>query len=397
MNQNFYNSNSFDFDQFQPPPYPVVHQPPQETSTEILQARENLIEAIQVFLKKYDQIPFEEKCIALLLDGDDDDDDYDKESIISTNTDIFETPPSDAITTSPPVLPIEDPKVSLIIRNEELNTIPEKESDEFIKSSVEDLVPTPSESEDTSGNESVCILPSYDDFSPIDVPEEKAVTFSNLLFNLNDDLISSGDESLSDEDVPKDNVTIYSNPLFEIDDEYISSDVNPLIDEVLENIESTDSYDSNLDEPDLLVTPLFDANEDECFDSGGDVDKINDFEDGNYDSKGDILYLESLLSDDTTPNLPPEVFLDRDLRSLSDAPIDDLMSEDKIFNPGICVKKFSPTYGKIPTLHTRSPLLLEAVTPDTHLCHPGNPKTYDWMTGRVRDPRDEKDGFGIKG
>nr|GFB24720.1 hypothetical protein [Tanacetum cinerariifolium] len=91
------------------------------------------------------------------------------------------------------------------------------------------------------------------------------------------------------------------------------------------NIESKESYDSNLDEPDLLVTPLSDANEDECFDAGGDVDKINDFEHDYYDSKGDILYLESFLSDDTTPNLPPEVFLDRDLKSLSYAPIDNLM------------------------------------------------------------------------
>nr|GEX74981.1 hypothetical protein [Tanacetum cinerariifolium] len=107
--------------------------------------------------------------------------------------DIFETPPSTVITTSPPVLPIEDLEESIIMRNEELNTIFKKESDEFIKSSVEDLVPIPSESEDTSGSESVCILPSRDDFSPIDVPEEKAVTFSNPLFNSNDYFISSDD------------------------------------------------------------------------------------------------------------------------------------------------------------------------------------------------------------
>ncbi|GJW86800.1 hypothetical protein Tco_0162140 [Tanacetum coccineum] len=36
MNQNFYNSNSFSFDQFQPPQYPVVHQPPEEISIEEL-------------------------------------------------------------------------------------------------------------------------------------------------------------------------------------------------------------------------------------------------------------------------------------------------------------------------------------------------------------------------
>ncbi|GJW48023.1 hypothetical protein Tco_0079669 [Tanacetum coccineum] len=108
---------------------------------------------------------------------------------------------------------------SLIMGNEELSTIPEKESNEFIKSSVEDLVPILSESEDTSGSDSESVLPSCDDFSPIF--EEKSVTFSNPLFNSNDDF--SVDESLSDKDILED-VKIYSNPLFEFDDEYISSE-----------------------------------------------------------------------------------------------------------------------------------------------------------------------------
>ncbi|GJT85014.1 hypothetical protein Tco_1066731 [Tanacetum coccineum] len=103
------------------------------------------------------------------------------------------------------------------------------------------------------------------------------MTFSNPLFDSNEDFTSSDNESLSDEDVPEDKVKIYSNPLFEFDDEYISSNVNPLFDEVLENIESKDSYVSNLDEPTLLVTPLSDANEDECFDPGGEIDEIDAF------------------------------------------------------------------------------------------------------------------------
>nr|GFA79654.1 hypothetical protein [Tanacetum cinerariifolium] len=231
-------------------------------------------------------------------------------------------------------------------------------------------------SEDISGSDSECILPSYDDLSPIDVPEEKVVTFSNPLFNSNDHFISSGDDSLSDEDVSEDNIKIYSNLLFEFDDEYISSDVNPLFDEVLENIESKDSYDSNLDEPDLLVTPLFDADKDECFDSGGDDDEINvlDFEDGYYDSEGDILYLESLLNDDLVHHNSSilvmsvasilEGFIDElpleendelfDLEPKNDdwkkilygAPI--LMTEDKVFNPGIHDQIFSPTYVSLP-------------------------------------------------
>ncbi|GKB25693.1 hypothetical protein Tco_0865094 [Tanacetum coccineum] len=236
------------------------------------------------------------------------------------------------------------PEDSLIMGDKNLSTIPKKESDEFIKSSDEDLVPILSESEDTS------------------------------------------DESLLEEDVPKENFKMYSNPLFEFDDEYISSDVNPLFNEILEDIESEDSYVSKLDEPDLLVTPLSKLNEDECFDPGGDFvleeieacltsdsippgiddddfdpegdilllekllnddpssslppkefnfeelkviksDVSTNFKDDYYDSEGDIIYLESLLIKDTIPNLHPDVFLDRDPRSLEDEPDkDDLMN-----------------------------------------------------------------------
>ncbi|GJR30830.1 hypothetical protein Tco_1107062 [Tanacetum coccineum] len=66
MNQDFYNSNLSGFDQFQSPQFPVNY-PPQETNKEILQAREDLMEAIQAFLKEYDRIPPNEKCMALLL------------------------------------------------------------------------------------------------------------------------------------------------------------------------------------------------------------------------------------------------------------------------------------------------------------------------------------------
>ncbi|GJY53123.1 hypothetical protein Tco_0444787 [Tanacetum coccineum] len=230
--------------------------------------------------------------------------------------------------------------------------------DEFIKSSVEDLVLIPSESEDISEGDSDCDLPSCDDFSPINVYEEKSVTFSNPLFDSNDDFTSSDDESLSDEDVPEENVKIYSNPLFEFDDEYISSDVNPLFNEVLENIESKDSYVSNLDEPVLLVTPLSDDNEDECFDPGGEIDEIDaflvmdistDIEDGYHDSEGDIIYFESLLLNDTIHNLPLEVFFDHEPKCLKDEPdFDNLKSMVKKFDPGIPENFFSPTYVRLP-------------------------------------------------
>ncbi|GKB50413.1 hypothetical protein Tco_0901166, partial [Tanacetum coccineum] len=121
-------------------------------------------------------------------------DDY-QECTIPLNEIVSHIPPSIAITL---VLPTMEPKDSLIMGNEELSTIPKKESKEFIKSSVEGLVPIPSESKDTSENDNDCDLPLYDDFSPINVSEEKSVTFSNPLFDSNDDFTSSDDESLSD-------------------------------------------------------------------------------------------------------------------------------------------------------------------------------------------------------
>ncbi|GKD77510.1 hypothetical protein Tco_1340131 [Tanacetum coccineum] len=161
-----------------------------------------------------------------------------------------------------------------------------------------------------------------------------SMTFSNPLFDTNDDFTFSDDESLPEEDVPKENFKIYLNPLFEFDEEYISSGTNPLFNEVLEDIENKDSYVSNLDDPALLVTPLFD--EDECFDPGGNIDEIDaevytDIKNGYHDSEGDIIYIESLFINDTIPNLPPEVFLDHNLKSLKDEPnIDDLKIKENV-------------------------------------------------------------------
>ncbi|GJW45959.1 reverse transcriptase domain-containing protein [Tanacetum coccineum] len=71
-----------------------------------------------------------------------------------------------------------------------------------------------------------------------------------------------------------------------------------------------------------------------CFDLGGgeiDADILPDFKDDYYNSKGDIIYLESLLINDTIPYLPPEVFLDRDPKSLNDEPnIDDLKIKENV-------------------------------------------------------------------
>nr|GEU84490.1 reverse transcriptase domain-containing protein [Tanacetum cinerariifolium] len=63
-----------------------------------------------------------------------------------------------------PVLPTEEPEYSLSMGDEHLSTISETKSDEVIKSSVEILVPIPSESEVTSDNENTLIdsSPKFD-------------------------------------------------------------------------------------------------------------------------------------------------------------------------------------------------------------------------------------------
>ncbi|GJZ15949.1 hypothetical protein Tco_0551626 [Tanacetum coccineum] len=237
----------------------------------MLQARENLMEAIQAFLKKYDQIPPKEKSMALLLA---------EERFLKIKQAVEEeqNQPEN----------IQELLLKLINGLQILNGIQRKQEEQAVKVSSQYWKPPIFYDDDDEDYEestiplneiisqippSIAITPC-NDFSPINIPEEKSVTFSNPLFDSNDDFTSSNDESLSDEDDSEDNVKIYSNPLFEFDDEYIFTDVNPLFDKVLEDIESKDSYVSNLDEPALLVTYLFAFNEDKCFDPGGDVDEI---------------------------------------------------------------------------------------------------------------------------
>ncbi|GJQ98765.1 hypothetical protein Tco_0521750 [Tanacetum coccineum] len=272
-----YDSNSYGF--YQPTQYSIDHQPQsiqedlnQQRINDVLKAMQSLVEKLcqqeqAANLSTHTPEPsrhFNSICYDDDDDDDDNDNDDDEESTIPLNEIISS---SIAITA---VLPTMEHEVSLIMRDENLSTIPEKESDEFIKSSVEDLVPIPSDD----------------------------------------------DESLPKEDVPKENFKIYSNPLFEFDDEYISSDVNPLFNKVLEDIESKDSYVSKVNEPDLLVTPLSKLNEDECFDPSGDfvLEEIKacltsdsiplGIDDDDFNPEGDILLLEKLLNDDLSSLLP---------------------------------------------------------------------------------------------
>ncbi|GKF54209.1 hypothetical protein Tco_0161119 [Tanacetum coccineum] len=104
-------------------------------------------------------------------------DDNEESSIPLKDIIISGLPPCVAIT---PVLFTEEPVDSLIIEGEHLDTILETESDELIKSSVEDLVQIPSGSEDSFEGE--CDLPPYDNSS-----KNHDLTFSNPLFDIDED------------------------------------------------------------------------------------------------------------------------------------------------------------------------------------------------------------------
>nr|GFA24439.1 hypothetical protein [Tanacetum cinerariifolium] len=201
--------------------------------------------------------------------------------------------------------------------DEHLDTISKTESDELIKSSVENLVPNPNESED----ERECDVPACDDFT----------TFYNLLFDADDDFSSSDNESFSDEDIPKET---YSNPLF--DEEIISIKIDPhhfndesnlieslvnqdysissslkidsLLDEFASELILLKSIPPGIDEADCdpeeeirLIEKLFYDNSSPQIDLSLTLDDSMPpgIEDDDYDSEGDILILEEFISNDS--------------------------------------------------------------------------------------------------
>ncbi|GKC70406.1 hypothetical protein Tco_1116289 [Tanacetum coccineum] len=106
-----------------------------------------------------------------------------------------------------PVLPIEEPDNSLIKGDEHLSTIPETESYEVTKSSVEDLVPIPSESEGVSDDTDD---DSFEDINYVEAspPDSELVSLEEVkddllreeLLNIN--LLIAKIESLNDNPTP---------------------------------------------------------------------------------------------------------------------------------------------------------------------------------------------------
>nr|GEU95353.1 hypothetical protein [Tanacetum cinerariifolium] len=196
-----------------------------------------------------------------------------------------------------------EPDNSLSMGDEHHNTIPATESDEFIKSSVENLVPNPSESE----GEYECDVPACEDFT----------TFFNILFNADYDFSSNDDQSFFYEDIPK---KIYSNPLF--DEEIISMKIYPhhfnaesdLVKSLLNHdspiISSSSKIDSLFDEfareLTLLKSIPLGINQTDC------------------DPEEETHFIKRLLYDNSSPRPPKEFFSensDTAFKSFSPFPI----------------------------------------------------------------------------
>ncbi|GKB29545.1 hypothetical protein Tco_0868946, partial [Tanacetum coccineum] len=94
-----------------------------------------------------------------------------------------------------PVLPIKEPDNSLSIWDEHLDTVPEMKSDKVIKSSVEDRVPIPSESEGIP--EKMCDVPLCENTTPLNALNEH----SEIAVNSDDDNSLSDDDSPYGEDI----------------------------------------------------------------------------------------------------------------------------------------------------------------------------------------------------
>nr|GFC38394.1 hypothetical protein [Tanacetum cinerariifolium] len=187
------------------------------------------------------------------------------------------------------------------MEDEHLNTILATKSDEVIKSSVEDLVPIPSESEGENG----CDVPSC------------FTNFSNILFDADYDFESVDDQSLHNEDVLE---KIFLNPMFEeeiisirIDQHHFNAE-SDLVESMLNRDSSVISSSSKIDS--LLDKFVGELTLLKSIPPG--IDKAD------CHPKKEICFSERLLYDNSSPR-PSKEFVfenfDADIESFSPSPI----------------------------------------------------------------------------
>ncbi|GJV13057.1 hypothetical protein Tco_1354598 [Tanacetum coccineum] len=351
MNQNLSNSNSSGFDQFQPP-QKFSRIPFGEIPKVLLIAWERFSEIKHAFTdKQYQQEDIQELMSKLLEDVRNineelsefinspswnhptfynDDDEY---------TVIYRKPK--AIT---PDLPIEEPGNSLNMGDEHLNTISETE-----KSSVENLVPIPSEFKGIS--EDICDVSSCDYFDAecglINslLSQDSSITSPKIDFlpeefagelDFIDPILPGIDEDDCDEYDFDEEEGENDNDILQIEDEILCEkllNVNLLIDKI-EALKLTPSIPFVLNNPSSSPIPVVDSDFliEEVDTFLVPEDSIPPGIESDLDSEGDIVFLDNLLNEDPIPEYERFTF---DIEP--DAPVInnfDELNEDECFDPG---------------------------------------------------------------
>nr|GEW74986.1 hypothetical protein [Tanacetum cinerariifolium] len=164
------------------------------------------------------------RLTSFCYDDDDDDEDY-----------------TSAITPDEPILSNEEPDNSLSMGDEHLNTVLTTKSDEVIKSSVENLIPIPSESEGIP--EHKCDVPIHDNSSLLDVSKDQIEDF----FESTEEFSSIDDDSFSINNIDY----VEASPL---DFELVSSEVMEIV--IPETKSSSTSLNSLLEETNTFDNSL---------------------------------------------------------------------------------------------------------------------------------------------
>nr|GEX15347.1 hypothetical protein [Tanacetum cinerariifolium] len=234
-----------------------------------------------------------------------------------------------------PVLPTEEPIDSLSMGDKHLDTIPATKSDEVIKSSVEVLVPIPSESKGIP--DTMCDVRLVNNPTPLEAKDHFEIVIKS-----NDDISSSDDDSLYNENIeyveasPHD--TRFAKRLL-----YDNSSPRPPEEIVSDNSDADlESFSPSPipveDKIDLPFTP--------------DDPMPPCIEDDDYDSGRDILILEELLDnyslslptnesyhfDIPSPYRPPAKLPDGNTGTLNIKMMGDV-SDQKVPIPGLTITR----------------------------------------------------------
>nr|GEZ81270.1 hypothetical protein [Tanacetum cinerariifolium] len=179
-----YRSNSFGFDHCQPSKYTVNH-PIFNAHNDFLNSQNELSTSQNTIMEKMTQLTSMCEMVCQIVQKKQEEKRIEEEQ--AANARYWKIPAccdedEDYDSAITPVLSTEEPVNSLSMGDEHLDTISATESDEVIKSSVEDLVSIPKFNSENSNAE-------IESFSPSPIPNEDSDSFMeeiDLSFNLDD-------------------------------------------------------------------------------------------------------------------------------------------------------------------------------------------------------------------